>query len=361
MSVLGARPQFIKAAVVSAALKDAGVDEVMVHTGQHYDYEMSKLFFEQLGLADPAHNLEIGSISHGAQTGRILEEVEKVMLLEGPDIVIVYGDTNSTIGGALAAAKLHIPVAHVEAGLRSFNRRMPEEINRLVTDHLSDLLFVPTASAVGNLRREGIDDSKIIVTGDVMLDSVRKFEALYSRERAPMFGSLGIADRSYFVATVHRAENTDDADRLSAIVHAFDDIGRDSVPVIWPVHPRTRKRLEDLRLNAGNGLRMIDPIGYLQMQALLTGARCVLTDSGGLQKEAAFHGVPTITLRDETEWPETVAAGCNVLAGAVREKIVAAAMSCLGRVAPPAGFGDGNASGIIAKSIADWTSEGKAK
>lgn len=351
MSVLGARPQFIKASVVSAAMKEHGIGEVMVHTGQHYDYEMSKLFFEQLGLPPPNYNLGIGSGSHGAQTGRILEEVEKVMLSEKPDIVMVYGDTNSTIGGALAAAKLQFPVAHVEAGLRSFNRQMPEEINRIVTDHLSDILFTPTRLAILNLRNEGIDDSKIIDSGDVMLDSIKKLEPLYLHERERLFSELGIRERHYFVATVHRAENTDDAKRLGEIVAALCEINCKLEPVVWPVHPRTMSRLQHLGITSVSDLRFIEPIGYLQMQALIDGARGVLTDSGGLQKEAAFHGVPTVTLREETEWPETIDAGCNVLAGAVREQIITAAAKTGGRFPSPAGFGDGNAAGIIADSI----------
>jgi UDP-GlcNAc3NAcA epimerase len=361
MSVLGARPQFIKAAMVSRALKDARLEEITVHTGQHYDYDMSRLFFEQLGLDSPPHNLEVGSGSHGAQTGRILEQVEALMLTERPDMVLVYGDTNSTIAGALAAAKLHIPVAHVEAGLRSFNRTMPEEVNRVVTDHLSDLLFVPTDSAVANLRREGIPDSKIVLTGDVMLDSVKRFESLFRRERDQLFQQLRLSDRNYFVATVHRAENTDEAARLEAIVGAFQAIADEDVPVVWPVHPRTRKRLGEIGFQAGGRLLLLDPIGYIQMQALLTGARGVLTDSGGIQKEAAFHGVPTVTLRDETEWPETIDAGCNVLAGASREGIVKAALAASGRLDPPAGFGDGQAAARIAASIVAWEGERKTK
>ncbi len=354
MSIVGARPQFIKAAMVSAALAGREIGEVMVHTGQHYDYGMSKLFFEQLELAEPRYNLEIGSSSHGAQTGRILEQVERVMMSEEPDMVIVYGDTNSTLGGALAAAKLHIPVAHVEAGLRSFNRRMPEEINRLVTDHVSELLFAPTGSAVMNLRSEGIAESKIIVTGDVMLDAVRRFEPLFLRERGRLFQMLDLTERCYFVATIHRAENTDDPLRLRAIVDALDEIAMKIAPVVWAVHPRTRKRLEEMSLDGTGAVRMIDPVGYLEMQTLLTGARAVLTDSGGVQKEAAFHGVPTITLREETEWPETITAGCNVLTGADREKIVLAAADASGRLTPPAGFGGGNASGMIADAITAW-------
>jgi UDP-GlcNAc3NAcA epimerase len=361
MSVLGARPQFIKAAMVSRSLKDARLEEIMVHTGQHYDYDMSRLFFEQLGLDIPPHNLEVGSGSHGAQTGRILEQVEALMFAQRPDMVLVYGDTNSTIAGALAAAKLHIPVAHVEAGLRSFNRAMPEEINRVVTDHLSDLLFVPTDSAVANLRREGIPDSKIVLTGDVMLDSVKRFESLFRRERDQLFQQLRLSDRNYFVATVHRAENTDEAVRLEAIVGAFQAIADEDVPVVWPVHPRTRKRLGEIGFQPGERLLLLDPIGYIQMQALLTGARGVLTDSGGIQKEAAFHGVPTVTLRDETEWPETINAGCNVLVGASREGIVKAALAASGRLDPPAGFGDGHAAARIAASIVAWEGERKAK
>jgi UDP-GlcNAc3NAcA epimerase len=351
MTVVGARPQFIKAAMVSDALNAAGISEVMVHTGQHYDYEMSRLFFEQLGIADPHHNLEIGSCPHGAQTGRILEQVERLLLDQPPDMVVVYGDTNSTIGGALAAAKLNIPVAHVEAGLRSFNRRMPEEINRILTDHLSDLLFVPTESAVVNLRNEGVEPSRIVVTGDVMLDSVRRFEPLYRQERGRLFGEHGLSDRSYYLATVHRAENTDDRSRLDAITRAFSELAA-TMPVVWPVHPRTRKLLHSNSLPLHEGVKLINPVGYLEMQALLTGARGVLTDSGGVQKEAAFHGVPTVTLRDETEWPETVTAGCNVVAGTRQEAIVKAAIATAGRVPPPPGFGDGHAAVRIARSIA---------
>jgi len=359
MSVVGARPQFIKAAMVSAALKEFAVDEIIVHTGQHYDYEMSRLFFEQLGIPEPRYNLEIGSNSHGAQTGRILEQIESVMLNEKPDMVVVYGDTNSTLGGALAAAKLHIPIAHVEAGLRSFNRRMPEEINRVVTDHLSDLLFVPTESAIINLRREGIEDSRVIVTGDVMLDSVRKLAPLYLDGRDRLLNRLEVSERRYFIATVHRAENTDEIGRLRSIVGAFGEIARTIAPILWAVHPRTRKKLDELQIVAPEQVRLVDPLGYLEMQTLLTAARGVLTDSGGLQKEAAFHGVPTATLRDETEWPETVNAGCNVLTGAAYEKIVAAAAKMSGRVIAPSGFGDGNAAAVIAKAIASWSNREK--
>ncbi len=355
-SVVGARPQFIKAAVVSAALKEAGLAEVMIHTGQHYDYEMSALFFEQLGIPEPAYNLNVGSDSHGAQTARILEGVESVLLSDPADLLLVYGDTNSTLAGALAAAKLHVPVAHVEAGLRSFNRRMPEEINRVLTDHLSELLFVPTALAVENLKREGIDGgSKVHLTGDVMFDAVLRFRELYERERARVLGELGLQPGGYFAATVHRAENTDDQKRLEAIVEAFGAIGREVARVVWPVHPRTRHKLDTLGVNVGDRVALVPPLGYLEMQALLSGARGVLTDSGGLQKEAAFHGCPTITLRAETEWPETLATGGNVLADADPERIVAAARRAAGRFEPPAAFGGGEAAREIAAVIRDWS------
>jgi UDP-GlcNAc3NAcA epimerase len=344
-TIVGARPQFIKAAILSAALKEAGVEEVMIHTGQHYDYAMSELFFEQLGLAAPAHNLGVGSASHGAQTARILEAIEQVLLADKFDMLVVYGDTNSTLAGALAAAKLLIPVAHVEAGLRSFNRRMPEEINRVLTDHVSDLLFAPTEGAVANLVREGIDEKKIHVTGDVMFDAVLRFQPLFARER--IRETLGLGERQYFVATIHRAENTDDPARLDAIVRAFETIASEVAPIVWPLHPRTRGKLQQ----TVRGVQLIDPIGYFEMQALLGAARGALTDSGGLQKEAAFHGVPTITLRDETE---TVASGANVLVGADETRIVAAARAASGRVAPPAGFGRGNAAQIISSAIIEW-------
>lgn len=351
LSVVGARPQFIKAAMVSAALKEAGVPETMIHTGQHYDYEMSALFFEQLGLADPAYNLGVGSESHGAQTARILEAVERVLLDERPDCVLVYGDTNSTLAGALAAAKLHMVVAHVEAGLRSYKKAMPEEINRVLTDHVSDLLFVPTALAVENLRREGIEGANVVVTGDVMYDCVLRFQPLFQRERDRMLGDLGVREREYFVATIHRAENTDDPATLRAIVASLGRIAAELAPVVWPIHPRARKKLTELAIRPGEGVLMIAPIGYIEMQALLAGARGVLTDSGGLQKEAAFHGVPTVTLREETEWPETVEGGCNVLVGSDEIRIMAAARGAKGRVAPPQGFGRGDAARLIATTI----------
>lgn len=355
-TIVGARPQFIKAAVLSIAFRETGIEEILIHTGQHYDYEMSELFFEQLGLAPPAHNLGVGSASHGVQTARILEGIEEILLAEKFDLLVVYGDTNSTLAGALAAAKLLIPVAHVEAGLRSFNRRMPEEVNRVLTDHVSDLLFAPTETAVTNLIREGIDPAKIHLTGDVMFDAVLRFQPLFAKERERMLASLLLEEQRYFVATIHRAENTDDRERLDAITRALETIAEEIGPVVWPVHPRTRAKLA----SSGQGLarvQLIDPIGYLEMQALLGSARGALTDSGGLQKEAAFHGVPTITLRDETEWTETVEAGANVLVGASFDRILAAARAANGRVSPPAGFGRGEAGRTTAQAILDWAAQ----
>jgi UDP-GlcNAc3NAcA epimerase len=309
ISVVGARPQFVKAAVVSRALSARSESrEVMVHTGQHFDAEMSAQFFDELGLDEPHHHLGISGGGHGEMTGRMLVELERVLLSRGPDIVVVYGDTNSTLAGALAAAKIAIPVAHVEAGLRSFNRSMPEEINRVVTDHLSSLLLCPTATAAANLKNEGIRTG-VHVVGDVMYDA-----ALHAAARAKsstIRKRLGVEGLPYAVATVHRAENTDDRDRLAAIV-AFLDAQAQSGPVVLPLHPRTKRALERFRLGF-RSVRICPPLGHVDMTALVMGATRVFTDSGGLQKEAYFFRVPCITLRDETEWVETIDAGWNRL------------------------------------------------
>jgi len=317
---------------------------------------MSALFFRQLGLNEPQHNLGIGSGTHGVQTARILEAVEEVLLDTSVDAIIVYGDTNSTLAGALAAAKLHIPIAHVEAGLRSFNRRMPEEINRVLTDHASDLLFVPTKAAIDNLRREGIADEKVHMVGDVMYDAALAFKPVYSEMVAHQLEAEKLQPRDYFVATVHRAENTDDAEVLRGIVGAFNQIAEALAPIVWPVHPRTRKKMQELELLPASRLRLLEPIGYLEMQAYLSGTRGVFTDSGGLQKEAAFQRVPTLTLRAETEWPETVEAGCNVLVGTVPASIVAAAAQCHGTTPPCSAFGKGNAAALIAQTLQGYAS-----
>ncbi|MGE0613628.1 MAG: non-hydrolyzing UDP-N-acetylglucosamine 2-epimerase [Hyphomicrobiales bacterium] len=348
VTIAGARPQFVKLAVVSRALREqAGIREVIVHTGQHYDPLMTDIFFEQLRIPAPYHHLGVGSGPHGAQTGRMLERIETVLTQECPDWVLVYGDTNSTLAGALAAAKCHVPVAHVEAGLRSWNRRMPEEVNRVLTDHVSDRLFAPTASAAENLAREGIGAAAVEIVGDVMYDA-----ALFHAGAAPVRDG-----GDYALATVHRAENTDDPERLDAILSALGELA-DSMKVILPLHPRTRARLE-----AGGGMRkhggsitFIDPVGYLEMIALEKGARVILTDSGGVQKEAYFFGKPCVILRNETEWMELVEAGWNRLAPPVDAgSILQAAKDALETAADlqrPLLFGDGRAGVKIARSLA---------
>jgi UDP-GlcNAc3NAcA epimerase len=289
--------------------RQPGLEEVLVHTGQHFDANMSDVFFEELEIPRPDFHLGIGGGTHGQNTGRMITEVERVLLEQRPDWVLVYGDTDSTLAGALAAVKLHIPVAHVEAGLRSFNRRMPEEINRVLTDHASSLLFPPTETAVGNLQKEGITGDSVALVGDVMLDA-----ALFYGARADaasgVLSRLGLAPQSYVLATIHRQENTDDCARLSAILKGF---GASPLPIVLPLHPRTRKRIADFGLEIPSTVRIIDPVGYLDMVMLERHARLITTDSGGVQKEAFFHRVPCLTLREETEWVELVACGANRL------------------------------------------------
>ncbi|GAB4226992.1 MAG: O-antigen biosynthesis protein WlbD [Methyloligellaceae bacterium] len=310
LSIVGARPQFIKAAALSRVFLEAqDFAEILVHTGQHFDANMSAVFFEELAIPEPAYNLDIHGGSHGRMTGRMLEALEAVIEQERPHWVLVYGDTNSTLAGALAAAKLNIPVIHVEAGLRSFNRTMPEEINRVMADHLSQLLLCPTAEAVANLAREGIT-SGVHQVGDVMYDAT-----LFAKEAAArssrILDTLSLRPGSYSLCTVHRAENTDDEARFRKVL-AFLEAAAQEAPVIFPIHPRTRQTLARYGIEP-RGIRLIDPVGYFDMHALLSGAATVYTDSGGLQKEAYFHRVPCVTLRDETEWVETVEAGWNRL------------------------------------------------
>lgn len=309
-TVIGARPQFIKAAVVSRALRELHPDkrEVIIHTGQHYDANMSDVFFDELEIPKPAYQLGIGGGTHGQNTGRMLEGIEQILLAERPDWVLVYGDTDSTLAGALAAAKLHIPVAHVEAGLRSYNRRMPEEINRVLTDHVASLLLTPTATATRNLHSEGIPVERVVEVGDVMYDA-----ALFYKDKAKQ--PAGVTDDSPFVlATIHRAENTDDTSRLRAIVQALNEIAKETC-VVLPLHPRTRSRATAMGLDLGS-ITVLDPVGYLEMIWLLEHCSIVVTDSGGLQKEAFFFGKPCVITRDETEWVELVATNWNVIAGA---------------------------------------------
>jgi len=313
VSIVGARPQFIKAAVVSRTLRsEESVSEILLHTGQHYDANMSKVFFRELDIPQPDYHLGIGGGSHGQNTGRMLEAIEEVLLQEQPDWVLVYGDTDSTLAGALAAVKQHFPVAHVEAGLRSFNRSMPEEINRVLTDHAADLLFAPTQMAVANLRQEGLPAKRIALVGDVMYDAALYYAAR-AEQRSQILTLLGLASRGYALATVHRAENTDDPIRLRTIVAALERVARE-IPVVLPLHPRTRKALEAHGLWKGiQDVRLIDPVGYLDMVMLEKHARLIVTDSGGVQKEAFFHQVPCVTLRAETEWVELVETGWNIL------------------------------------------------
>ena len=339
ISIVGARPQFIKAAAVSRKLRERHT-EVLVHTGQHYDYEMSGVFFEGLELPRPAVNLGIGSGSHGVQTGEMLKAVEGVLLSERPGCVLIYGDTNSTLAGALAAAKLSIPIAHVEAGLRSFNRRMPEEINRVLADHLSSLLLCPSNTAVNNLVAEGISQNVHLV-GDVMLDVLNWAKQRIDAGQSPILERLGVSEKRYLLATVHRSENTDEVARLSSILNAFNSVDE---PVVFPVHPRARRVITEMGFRLEPHVLLIDPVGYLEMIALVGSARLILTDSGGLQKEAYWLGVPCLTLRNETEWVETVRAGWNVLVGCESKTILDAVYSFSPPDARPALYGDGAAA-----------------
>ncbi len=342
ISVIGARPQFIKAAPVSRAFLAADrVSERIVHTGQHFDDNMSAVFFEELAIPKPDRHLDIHGGSHGVMTGRMLEAVEQILIDEKPDAVLVYGDTNTTLAGALSAAKLHIPIFHIEAGLRSFNRRMPEEINRVLTDHLSTLLLCPTQEAVKNLAQEGITDG-VYHTGDVMYDAT-----LYAREEAlktsTILNELDLKPEGYALATMHRAENTDDPARFHQMLSILEQAAQNT-PVVFPVHPRTRALLDKLDGQI-KGLLLIEPIGYFDIHRLLANAVAVYTDSGGLQKEAYFHRIPCVTLRDETEWPETIEAGWNRL---WREETYKQPRKDIDD------FGDGRAAEYIVKIICDF-------
>jgi UDP-GlcNAc3NAcA epimerase len=347
LSVVGARPQFIKAAVVSRAIaahnrahSDAVLDEVLVHTGQHYDRLLSAVFFEQMDVSPPAVNLAVGSGSHGATTGAMLTGLEREIVARQPSWVVVYGDTNSTLAGALAAAKLHVPLAHVEAGLRSFNRRMPEEINRVVTDHVADLLFCPSAAAADLLAREGITDG-VHVVGDVMLDAVRHYRAkAVAPERSGPFA----------LASLHRAENTDDPRRLRRILGA---LARAPVPVVLPLHPRTRKAIAAEGISVEGQLQTVEPLPYFAMLGHLERCAFVITDSGGLQKEAYFFGKKCVTVRDETEWTELVEAGANRVVGTDPEAILAACDWALDPLTGPQPlYGDGHAGQRIVERLA---------
>lgn len=356
LTVLGARPQFIKASVVSQAIASVGgLSEIVVHTGQHFDANMSEVFFSELAMATPKYNLGIHGGGHGAMTGQMLAGIEEILLQEKPHAVLVYGDTNSTLAGALASAKLHVPVAHVEAGLRSFNMRMPEEINRILTDRISDWLFTPTEGAAGHLRAEGVDDGRIQHVGDVMYDVALHFGGRVSAEGG-VLERLRLRPGGYALVTIHRAENTDETARLAAIAGALR-LTAEKMPVVFPLHPRTRGVLQRQGLLSeleASGVLLIEPVGYLEMTQLEKYAALIATDSGGVQKEAYFHRVPCVTLRDETEWSELVDAGWNCLAPP-RDvgSIVAAiehALGTRGRDVSP--YGDGDAAAKIAARLA---------
>ena len=397
ITIVGARPQFIKAAAVSRAIQAFNqrrrsfgrprskkrIQEVLVHTGQHYDYLMDRVFFEELALPKPDYHLGVRSGSHARQTAMMLERIETVLQKEKPKVVIVYGDTNSTLAGALAAAKLNLPVAHVEAGLRSYNRTMPEEVNRILTDHLSTFLFCPTDQAVKNLSKEGIKDGKTILVkkvGDVMYDSVLYYSELAGK-RSTILKDLNLVSQkselrhaprrvhgspvphmvqgavripNYYLATLHRAENTDNPKPLKSILSALNEIAKD-VPVILPLHPRTKKMIKANRFfSEAQGIKLTDPVPYLDMLKLEKHAKAILTDSGGVQKEAYWFGVPCFTLRDETEWIETVRSGWNVLVGRGEKRIIEEVKRNERRKKPPKKkwiFGDGKASEKIVRTI----------
>jgi len=351
LTVLGARPQFIKAATVSREFKKAHIHEVIVHTGQHFDHNMSTVFFEEMEIPLPDYNLKISSLTHGAMTGRMMEKIEEVLLLEKPDRVVVYGDTNSTLAGALAACKLHIPVAHVEAGLRSFEMKMPEEINRILTDRISNLLFCPTPAAVKNLEHEGFSDfdAELILCGDVMYDAVLHYREKV-RTRSTILKKEKLSDKPFVLATLHRAENTDDPNRLRQICEAFNEIQK-VIQVVLPLHPRTKSTLKSHGIHLP--VKVIDPVGYFDMLALLEHCCLVMTDSGGLQKEAYFFNKYCITLRDQTEWVELVEAEVNFVVGAHKEKIIRHLHDLLEKNFPPQKslYGNGNASTLIVKKL----------
>jgi len=322
VTVVGARPQFVKAAAVSRAISKTDIKEIIVHTGQHFDSNMSNIFFEEMQIPTPDYNLEINGVGHGAMTGRMLEGIETVLEKEKPDCLLVYGDTNSTLAGALAAKKMDIPVAHIEAGLRSFNMKMPEEVNRILTDRISDFLFCPTQTAINNLNREGYEniDTNIILSGDVMQDAAIFYSA-FSEEKSSVINDLKLQKERFVLSTIHRQENTDNLDNLKDIISALNKINN-SIPVVLPLHPRTKNILEKNKIVAN--FTIIEPVGYFDMIELLKNCKLVMTDSGGLQKEAYFFKKHCITMRDQTEWVELIENGFNILTGANREKILKA-------------------------------------
>ncbi len=346
VEIIGARPQFVKAATVSRVLRKSGTD-ILVHTGQHYDENMSRVFFDELEIPRPDYDLEVGSGTHGEMTAKMLERIEEVLVKEKPDMVLVYGDTNSTIAGSLAAVKLHIPTAHVEAGLRSFNREMPEEINRILTDHASDLLFVPTQVAVENLKKEGITKG-VHLTGDCMYDALLHAKAL-SADRT-ILKDLGLEADDYLLATVHRASNTDDERLLRNIFEAFAE---SPTQIVLPLHPRTKKMVQTFGVDT-TGVKIIEPVGYLDFVALEASCNGILTDSGGIQKEAFLLGKRCITMREETEWVETVDDGWNILVGPDKGKILDAISNFHPTRERSEPYGDGRAAEKMVQIMLDF-------
>jgi UDP-GlcNAc3NAcA epimerase len=356
-TVVGARPQFVKASMISRALRATGVQEFLIHTGQHYDENMSDVFFHHLDVAPPSINLAIGSGTHGQQTGRMLEQIESVLLAERPALLITYGDTNSTLAGALAAAKLQLPLAHVEAGLRSYDKNMPEEVNRVMTDHASDLLFAPTQTAVDNLLAEGIAETKIHLPGDVMYDAALYYGAKAETE-SQILGDLDLRRGEFVLVTMHRAENTDNDKRLESIFFGLLQLARE-VPIVMPLHPRTKSSLLKKRIlsEISKAIRVIAPVGYLEMMMLEKNARLIVTDSGGVQKEAFFYQVPCVTLRDQTEWLELVELGWNrVIPPTSSSRVARSVRDALEWRPSPCRnpFGDGRSADRIASVIQEF-------
>jgi UDP-GlcNAc3NAcA epimerase len=357
-TIIGARPQFVKAAAISAKITEMGantaIEEVIIHTGQHYDPEMSDIFFNELEIPKEKYNLNVGSGLHGAQTGRMIAGIEEILLKEEPDWVLIYGDTNSTLAGALAAVKLHIPIAHIESGMRSFNRAMPEEINRVISDHICTLNLCSTTTAIENLKNEGLENTAVL-TGDVMYDCAVKFADLAEKHCKPLT-KFDLTSKNYILMTCHRAENTDDKLRMSQILNAVNTLAEDT-QVLYPIHPRTKKLLEQHNLFFSDNVKIVDPVGYFEMLILEKNASLILTDSGGVQKEAFFYNVPCVTMRDETEWVETVELGFNIITGADATSIIDAVAKFANTPPRPGSsspYGNANSAEKIIRTILDF-------